>query len=146
MERAESHQAGVLVYKGVPISEDGDQHAYAYLHITGVPRDQPSHTIRAYLGDVTASAETGSEHETFAGEATTYNSPAAPSPAAPASAGLTLPERHGSYDVMLDVSDALRRIGSATTTDVTLVLTDLGNHPLDTSNFAFSDVKITRNG
>lgn len=142
MERARS---GVLVYRRVPIMDTADQRGYAYLHIRGSPRDLPSYRIRVFVGAHTVTARDARAHPAFAGEATTYNSPPAPGVAAPAAARRALAEEPGSYDVLVDISDALRRAAEATdAADVTLLLTDLHDRPLEVSQLDFDDLTITR--
>jgi hypothetical protein len=134
----------VVVYRRVPIMDTTDQRGYAYLHIRGSPRDLPSYRIRVFVGAHTVTARGAREHPAFAGEATTYNSPPVPGVAAPAAAGGALADEPGPYDVLVDISDALRRDEATDAADVTLLLTDLRDRPLEVSQFDFDDLTITR--
>lgn len=145
MDRSLTGQEGVVVYRGVPVVDVADQQAPAYLHLRGLSRDLPSHVIRVYLGDDTVSAETGREHPAFVGDAMTYNSPPVPGRPVAAAAGRPLGGRHGSYDVLIDLSETASRAPVPSgPVDVTLVVTDLDDIPLDVSSFVVEDLVITR--
>ena len=144
MQTERSGKSGVVVYRQVPIIDTADQHGYAYLHLRGSPRALPSYRIRVFVGAHTVTARHAGAHPDLAGEATTYNSPPVPGVAAPASAGGALAEEPGSYDVLVDISDALRRTEAPDAVDVTLLLTDLRDRPLEVSQFDFDDLTITR--
>jgi hypothetical protein len=145
MQRGETGEEGVVVYRGVPVVTSAEQHGQGYLHIKGSPRDVPSYYVRAFFGNPAVTVDSGRDHPAFAGETTIYNSPPPSGVPVAASAGRPLAEEPGSYDVVVDVSDSMHLIGDAEHVDVALVLTDMKRRPLDTSRFFFENLSITRN-
>lgn len=143
MNRYEPGAPGVVVYRAVPIQDVHGQTAFAYLTIVGVPRSQPSHMIRVFFDDPHVDARTKITHASFAASAFTYNSPAGHGAKGPLSPGVA-PPTPGPYDLQIDVSDAVQRLGARSEVDVSFVLVDPSGAPLHASDFHYDDVSITR--
>lgn len=138
-------EAGVVVFRRVPVRSAGDQHAAAYLHIRGAPRDLPSHRIHVYMGSQPVTSATGTDHPAFAGKVSAYNSPPTPGRARAATPSGELPEQQAPYEVLVDISGAADSMDpQASTADVTLVMTDAQGRPLDATNFLQENLEITR--
>ncbi|MEX2586995.1 MAG: hypothetical protein WD602_03245 [Actinomycetota bacterium] len=147
MEALASGEAGVVVYRGVPLRSAADQHATAYLRIRGAPRDLPSHRIHVYMGDQPVTPATGKDHPAFAGSFAAYNSPPVPGAARAASPSSGLPEQQAPYEVQVDISAAADAMAPGdATADVTLVMTDGQGRPLDAASFLQENLEITLKG
>lgn len=147
MERIETDHAGVVVYRDVPVVDGGEHRAYAYLHFRGLSRDLPSTLVRVFVlvsDTPEVTAVSGPEHPGFLGEAAVYNSPPGPGAPQPAAPGRPTPRDQGPYDLLLDVSDGIRRISPGSTVDLVLAVRAAAGQTLDTSRFRVDDLEITR--
>ncbi len=135
---------GVLLFKNVEIQDVSSQRAYAYLHVTGGDRDLPSHEIRVFLNATGVSATADHTHPGFATEFMTYNSPVPSGPAISARSTAPLANVQNSPQILMDISEALTRIGPVAHANVTLLFVSFNGEPLDISTLRFDDISITR--
>ena len=140
MRRYKPGPPGVVIYQAVPIRS-----ASALLHVSGIPRDQPSHTLRVFFNHAAQNDGTSVECDSYVTDFLTYNSAPATGSIKPAGVGMPLPTSQGDHEVVIDVSHAMGRIeAAATTVDITFALVDLGGHTLTASDFHFSAVSLSR--
>lgn len=137
-----------MVYRDVPVHHGAEHRAHAYLHLRGLSRDLPSTLVRVFVldpGGPEVTAVSGSEHPGYLGEVAVYNSPPGPDRPQPGAPGHRAPRDQGSYDLLLDVSDGLRRIPPGPRVDLALTVRDAAaGLPFDISRFRVDDLEITR--
>lgn len=139
--RGESGRADVLKFEDVPIRDVLGQSAGAYLHVIDVPRTLPSHRIRVLIGPGDAGAERS--HPGFAADFDVYNSPSPGGAAAPARRDGVPARAQEPYAILIDVSDALARVGAVDRVEVTLILQGPAG-PLAADKYQLHDLFITR--
>lgn len=147
MERIEPGPEGTVVYRDVPVHDGADHRAHAYLHLRGLSRDLPSALVRVFalVGDgPEVTPVSGPGHPGYLGEATVYNSPPGPGRAQPAAADRAPSRAPDPYELLLDVSDGIRRIAPGPRVDLALVVHDAAGRPFDTALFRVEDLEITR--
>lgn len=143
MKRIESKSTGVIIYEKAPVYRSADQNARYLLQISGMPRDQPSLIIRVFVNEAVVSHESSTDLPSFAAEYMTYNSPVPDGPVLAATPGSPLPIDQGESEILIDISNAIMKLTPFPyTVDVSLVIVDLENNPVDVSTFRFSTFAI----